>query len=297
MATERLPRSKSRGLTKRFFSTLALDHVDLSIVRGRDPCAGRRERRRQVHADQNPGRRLPAGRRRDPRRRAPGASRTAEAVPLAFVHQDLGLVDDLSVGENVALVAGFPRTRRPDLLEPRSGRRPSRSMRAMAVEPPDPRAAGGRAERRRQGGARHRARAVAGRPRSWCSTSRPPRCPGRTRCICSRCCAGCAASGTSILYVSHRLNELFGLVDRVTVLRDGRHVRTSAIADADAGRARAGHARPRPRAASRRIGRARAPAAPVLQVEDLCRRQSGAAQLPGGGGRDRRARGPARRRP
>ena len=30
-------------------------------------------------------------------------------LPLSFVHQDLGLVDDLSVGENVALVAGFPR--------------------------------------------------------------------------------------------------------------------------------------------------------------------------------------------
>jgi ribose transport system ATP-binding protein len=38
------------------------------------------------------------------------------------------------------------------------------------------------------------------------------------------------ASGTSILYVSHRLNELFGLADSVTVFRDGRHVRTSPIA-------------------------------------------------------------------
>jgi ribose transport system ATP-binding protein len=39
------------------------------------------------------------------------------------------------------------------------------------------------------------------------------------------------ASGTSTLYVSHRLNELFGLVDRVTVLRDGRLVRSSDIGD------------------------------------------------------------------
>jgi ribose transport system ATP-binding protein len=39
------------------------------------------------------------------------------------------------------------------------------------------------------------------------------------------------ASGTSILYVSHRLNELFGLVDKVTVFRDGRHVRSSSISE------------------------------------------------------------------
>lgn len=34
------------------------------------------------------------------------------------------------------------------------------------------------------------------------------------------------ARGTSILFISHRLEELEGLVDRITVLRDGRHVTT-----------------------------------------------------------------------
>jgi ribose transport system ATP-binding protein len=38
-------------------------------------------------------------------------------------------------------------------------------------------------------------------------------------------------AGTSIIYVSHRLNELFGLADRVTVFRDGRHVHTTDIAN------------------------------------------------------------------
>ena len=35
------------------------------------------------------------------------------------------------------------------------------------------------------------------------------------------------AKGVSILYVSHRLNEIFQIADEVTVLRDGQHIRTS----------------------------------------------------------------------
>ena len=37
--------------------------------------------------------------------------------------------------------------------------------------------------------------------------------------------------GTSVIFISHRLEELPGFVDTVTVLRDGRHVQTSQIGD------------------------------------------------------------------
>jgi len=37
--------------------------------------------------------------------------------------------------------------------------------------------------------------------------------------------------GVAVMYVSHRMDEIFALADRVTVLRDGRHVETRPIAE------------------------------------------------------------------
>jgi ABC-type sugar transport system ATPase subunit/ribose/xylose/arabinose/galactoside ABC-type transport system permease subunit len=42
--------------------------------------------------------------------------------------------------------------------------------------------------------------------------------------------------GTAIVYVSHRLEEIFALADEVTVLRDGRRVWTGALADTSPGK-------------------------------------------------------------
>jgi len=39
--------------------------------------------------------------------------------------------------------------------------------------------------------------------------------------------------GTTILYVSHRMDEIFRICDTVTVMRDGQHIRTIPLADTD----------------------------------------------------------------
>lgn len=42
---------------------------------------------------------------------------------------------------------------------------------------------------------------------------------------------GLAARGIGIIYISHRMAEIFSLCDRVTVMRDGQHIRTDRTAD------------------------------------------------------------------
>ncbi len=39
------------------------------------------------------------------------------------------------------------------------------------------------------------------------------------------------AQGVAILFISHRLEEVFEIADKITVFRDGRHISTNAIAD------------------------------------------------------------------
>ena len=74
------------------------------------------------------------------------------------------------------------------------------------------------------------------------------------------------AAGAGILYVTHRLSEIAALADRVTVLRDGRHISTDRVDEIDAAtlvRRMVG------RDLSGQVSTGREPGATVLEVEGL----------------------------
>jgi L-arabinose transport system ATP-binding protein len=146
--------------------------------------------------------------------------RDSAAAGVAIIHQELHLVPDLSVAENL-LLGDFPQ---------RGGFLDRKALRARAVEilarlgedidPDSPvRALSiGKRQMIEIGKALLRdARIIAfDEPTSSLSA--------RETQTLMRIIRDLRAEGRAILYVSHRMEEVFALCDSVTVLRDGRHV-------------------------------------------------------------------------
>ena len=81
------------------------------------------------------------------------------------------------------------------------------------------------------------------------------------------------AAGTSVVFISHRLEELAGFVDAVTVLRDGTHAITAPAADMDdSSIVRAMVGRDLAVAGRGSRGRPRSPGPPLLEVSGLTAR-------------------------
>ncbi len=161
---------------------------------------------------------------------ARGAAGAGRAV--AFVHQDLGLIEWMTIGENVALANGYPR---------RGGGRRGlvdwSGVRAQAVEAlarlgcdfdPDTRVSTlSRTEKSLVAIARALATACEFLVLDEPTASLPADEVEKLMAAVRRLSAG----GVGVIYVSHRLDEIFRVADRAVVLRDGALAGEGRIAD------------------------------------------------------------------
>jgi ribose transport system ATP-binding protein len=214
-----------RGVTKRFGGTLAVHEINLDFRQGEVHAllgangAGKSTLIKLLAGVHEPdsGEIYLGGQRIDHVRPRP---------PMAFIHQELGLIEWMTVAENIALVGGFPRKRRvidwraveqkaeialralgsgidctlPVSRLPRTERSIVAIVRALALNSDvlvldEPTASLPESETARLFEVLHRLR----------------------------------ARGVAIIYVTHRLDEVFRLADMVTVLRDGRQIRTCPV--------------------------------------------------------------------
>lgn len=228
----------ARGISKAFGITRALDDVSVSFLPG------------EVHAlmgENGAGKstlgKVIAGLHKqdagvvtlEGRELIPGSLDDAFGAGVRIVHQELAQCPNLSVAENLCLhdlptkglVVDLSEMRRRaealvhqldpsiDVSRPLGGLSPGRRQICQIAASLDKDEQGNNAARV----------IVFDEPTSSLSLTEASVLMGITRDL--------AARGLTVIYVSHRMSEIFTCCDRVTVLRDGRFVATSVVADID----------------------------------------------------------------
>jgi ribose transport system ATP-binding protein len=150
-----------------------------------------------------------------------------------FVHQDLGLVNDLNTVENLALGRGFS-TRFGGRIDWRAERRDAHErIRALGYDFDVRRPVGQLGAAERTGIAIARALDHWEEARILVVDEPTASLPRHEVKILFEAIDRVRKQGLGVIYVSHRLDEVFTIGDRVTVLRDGRKVATHATSELD----------------------------------------------------------------
>jgi ribose transport system ATP-binding protein len=140
-------------------------------------------------------------------------------LPIAFIHQDLGLIDWMTVAENICMTLGFPR--RLGMIDWDAARRRAAVALDTLGADIDP-------DTRIQNLSRTEkslvaiARALAAEPEILVLDEPTASLPADEVARLFSALRRLRARGVAMIYVSHRLDEVFEIADRMVVLRDGR---------------------------------------------------------------------------
>jgi ribose transport system ATP-binding protein len=162
---------------------------------------------------------------------APGDPAAAHAAGLRFVHQDLGLVMSESAADNLALGVGYA-TGRAGGIRWRDQYRGARELMHDLGHDIDLRAPVRQLSAvERTAVAIARAMRPSAAPTAVLILDEPTATmPAHDVGVLYDLVRRVRAGGACVLYVSHHLDEVFALADRVTVLRDGHLVDTADVA-------------------------------------------------------------------
>jgi ABC-type sugar transport system ATPase subunit len=151
---------------------------------------------------------------------------------LRFVHQELGLVGELSAVDNLALSHGFARTPFGNIDRPEMERRTHALVEqfGLGIDVRRPLATATPVQRTvvaiaaaLQGWEGRRGVLVLDEPTAVLPPGEVARLFDIVREV--------RDAGAGVLYVSHRMDEIFALADRVTLIRGGRRIATRPVAE------------------------------------------------------------------
>jgi ABC-type sugar transport system ATPase subunit len=225
-----VPFLEFRQITKRFPGVLALDGVSLSIERG--TCHA-------LVGENGAGKstlgKILAGVHRadggevllDGKIVAPDSPHTARGLGIAMVHQELAFCPNLTVAENLCL-GDLPQNA-VGWVNRRDLRERARTMLAEIGSNINPAAIIGTLSTGQEQLVQIAAAVGTGARVIVMDEPTSSLSLGETREL-YRLVHALKARNITLIYVSHRLEEIFELCDAVTVLRDGRHVATELIA-------------------------------------------------------------------
>jgi ribose transport system ATP-binding protein len=154
----------------------------------------------------------------------------ADKGAISFIHQDLGLIEWMTVAENMAMAQGFER--RGGLIDWRGVAARARATLASIAPDIDP-------ESRVQDLSRTEkslvaiARAVGVDARVLVLDEPTASLPQDEVEHLFQVLRGLKARGVAMIYVSHRLDEVMAIADRAAVMRDGALVAQQRIIDTD----------------------------------------------------------------
>lgn len=230
----------TRGLTKSFTGRVVLSDLDIDVQRGEiHALLGQNGSGKSTFIKclagvyKRDGGEIAVAGRELPRSYPPNA---AAKFGLAFVHQDLGLALDMSIADNLGIVRGFHR-RGPLVNRRAQHESAARTLDFLGVKASPLTLVRDLPVTARTLVAIGRAIDVGDAAQLSCLVLDEPTAslPDADAHQLFDAVRQLASLGVGVVYVSHRLEEIERLADKVTVLRDGRRISTHNVADVTRG--------------------------------------------------------------